>query len=219
MTLCRTEKIDAWVRKASKVGVPFYVALPTYGYRVAFDERGAFAALAGEGVLPAWGEGWQVRLARADPDELAPVVRRLRESPPQNFIGIAWFRLPVETDELNWSWPALEAVRAGRAPTVRFEADVRTPAPDLFEVWVRNAGERNALQPLRVHVKCPAPQVVAYDLLGGFREEGDQSQDAWRLVGPAPRLESPVMAAWFRLRPTADAPESTLCVTRVEVMK
>ena len=34
---------------------------------------------------------------------------------------LLWYRVPVSRDSLNWSWPTLAAVMAGRAPVHRLE--------------------------------------------------------------------------------------------------
>ena len=101
--LFRPRRLDGYLRAASRIGVPFYLSLPTYGYLVAYDGEGRFAALCGEGPLPAWPDGWRVHLVMSDPDEMARVVRSVREGAWPNCLGIAWFRLPVDTDRLNWA--------------------------------------------------------------------------------------------------------------------
>ncbi len=113
--LCDTRKIPGYLRSASALGVPFMLALPTYGYRVSFDEEGRFASLCAEGPFREWRPGFEVRLAMSDPVKIAGVVRALSLSQPAHFLGLVWFRLPVDSDDLNWSWPTLLAVMAGRA--------------------------------------------------------------------------------------------------------
>jgi len=116
LTLYRRDKLAWYLCRASRVGVPYYVALPTYGYRVAFDPQGAFAGIVAEGPAPDWGPDYQVRDVRAEPAEVADIVRGLSERRPSQCRGVAWFRLPVDTDARNWSWQTLEEVMDGRAP-------------------------------------------------------------------------------------------------------
>jgi hypothetical protein len=38
----------------------------------------------------------------------------LQQHPPRNLVGIAWFRLPIESDQRAWSWQTWRAVMLGR---------------------------------------------------------------------------------------------------------
>ncbi|HOE65834.1 MAG TPA: DUF3142 domain-containing protein [Candidatus Hydrogenedentes bacterium] len=116
LVLYETRRFYAYLRGASRIGTPFFVALPTYGYAITFDEQGNFVRLAAE-----WGNsppaaGQRTKHVMADPAELATVVRSLRERRPRHCLGIAWFRLPVATDTHNWTWDMLEHVLEGREP-------------------------------------------------------------------------------------------------------
>ncbi len=217
--LCDTGKLAGYLRDASSVGVPYYLSLPTYGYRVAFDEAGSFAALSAEGPIPGWKPGWNVRVAMADPVEMARVVRHVRRRLPAHCLGIVWFRLPVDTDELNWSWPALKAVIQGREPEVAFRAEVRNPGADLYELWLRNTGEANVFGTVSFDVRCEDGATRAYDILGAFREDEPVSPGRMRISGPAPRLASPVMAAWYRLAPGEPGDGERVVAGDVEVAR
>ncbi len=202
--LCRADCVGPWAARAARVGVPFRVALPTCGYRVIFDDAGKFAALAAEGPAPRRAVGGRERVVMPDPVELAHVAAALAASPPDHCLGVAWFRLPVATDRLNWPWATLEAVRAGREPVTAFTAEIRRPEPALAEVWITNTGERNVPFPVRCDVEVRRSEVVAFDLLNGFSEDdspGDSSK--MRLVGPAPAVGEPVMVGWLRLKASA----------------
>ena len=203
--LCRTERIAEVARKASGAGTPFYIALPTYGYEVAFDAEGRFVGLAAEGPAPAWAPGVRTRVVMSDPMKLARVVATLHHKRPSGLKGLAWFRLPVSSDQLNWSWSTLEAVMQGREPLVCFAAEVRNPSADLHEVWVRNAGEYvprgETTTSVALDVRIRARAVRASDLLNGFSETSERGGRVMRLAGPAPLTDEPIMVAWFRLAP------------------
>ncbi|MBI5094719.1 MAG: DUF3142 domain-containing protein [Candidatus Hydrogenedentes bacterium] len=194
-------KTEGYLRRAASIGVPFYVALPTYGYQVAFDEKGHFIALSAEGPSHAWKPGVQVRTAMSDPAAIAKTVQQLGASTPPPCIGIAWFRLPVESDELNWSWSTLEVVRQGRAPRVAYTAEIRNPSPNLYEIWISNTGESNVAQKIQfdVHWQDTRPQV--HDLVNEFQAVKGGPESALRLAGPAPRQGKPLMVGWFRFAP------------------
>lgn len=230
--LCDSRKAAEWIDQAGGAGTAFYVALPTYGYRVVFDPDGRFAALSAEGPPPAYPRGYRLGLVMADPVEMAALARRLREIRPATCRGIAWFRLPTEADELCWTEATFEAVLAGRPPAVSFMAEVRTPERDLWEVWLANSGERNIGQQVTFDVIVVAGrEVVAQDVLAGFTADGAGPASRLKLSGPAPAVGHPAMVAWFRLKPgppnespsgaspnDSSATASPIIVTQVEVL-
>ena len=66
------------VEKADRLGVPFRVALPTYGYVIAFGPDGHFIGLSAEGPAKSWPEGVRLREARSlTPNEMAGLVSKL----------------------------------------------------------------------------------------------------------------------------------------------
>ncbi|MCC6486496.1 MAG: DUF3142 domain-containing protein [Candidatus Hydrogenedentes bacterium] len=216
--LCDTARIPGYLRKAASVGVPFYLALPTYGYRFAFDAEGRFKALSAEGPQPAWAPSFRVKLAMTDPEEIAAVVRSIQEAPPRACLGFAWFRLPVSSDELNWTWPTLQAVSQGRVPETALRAEVRNPSPGLYEVWLANAGETRVWKAVAFDVTWEGHRLVAHDLLGGFEGQPDSGETSLRAVGPAPRGSEPSMVAWLRVE-EATVPGNVVRVGPVEVME
>jgi hypothetical protein len=198
IVLCDTTRIPGYLRRAAWIGVPFYLALPTYGYRVAFDGDGQFTALSAEGPAPAWDASYQVRLVMTDPAEIAAVVRSVMEAPPRGCRGFAWFRLPHSQDELNWSWPTLMAVRDGRAPRTAFEVEIRNPSYGLYEAWLKNVGDTRVWTPVAFDIHWEGHHLIAHDTIGGFKGVPDRDTHTVRLVGPPPHNAEPAMTAWFR---------------------
>lgn len=198
IVLCDTSRIPGYLRHAAWVGVPFYLALPTYGYRVVFDESGTFTALSAEGPAPATDPAHRVRLVIPDPMDIAAVVRSVEEAPPRGCRGFAWFRLPNTGDELNWSWTTLAAVREGRVPRTAFDVEIRNPSPGLYEAWITNTGETRVWDPVAFEVRWTGMQLVAHDVLGGFEGEPNRDSKMIRLTGAPPHDSEPAMAAWFR---------------------
>lgn len=115
-TLCDPRAARRAVESAGRIGVPFRVALPTYGYLLAFESNGKFISLAAEGPRPNWPTNAQVRAIESDAPELAELVRGWTASRPQALRGVIWYRLPVATDKHNWDWPTLKAVMNGNDP-------------------------------------------------------------------------------------------------------
>jgi hypothetical protein len=200
-------KLPARLARASKLRVPYFVALPTYGYQVAFDRSGRFLGLGAENA-PALANA---KTVMADPVELAQVVAELRAQTPAYCRGIVWFRLPVEGDTLNWSWPTLESVMDGKAPSTLPSVEVRRPGNNLFEVWITNSAGYGTGKDLVVRLRWGNATVQASDALGGFVETS-RNAGSTALRGPCPGGE-PAMAAWYRV---VDESQGTPQLEKVE---
>ena len=122
----------------------FRVALPTYGYMIAFDSKGAFAGLSAEGPMRNWQPDMQLREVRSDAAAMAGLVRGWNLERPEPMRGIIWYRLPVEGDVLNWSWPTLSRVMTGETPGSSLRAEVRRPQPGLIELTWSMKGMRTS---------------------------------------------------------------------------
>lgn len=168
MALCDLAKARAAVERAGAIGVPFRVALPTYGYLVAFDSTGKFVGLSAEGPSRLWPSETQVRALRADPGAMAQLIRDWTTSRPAAMRGVIWYRIPSTDDALNWRWPTLAAVMAGRSPTPQLRADVRRTDDGLFDVTLTNRGEADASPSINVTLTWKDAEVLAADGLGGF---------------------------------------------------
>jgi hypothetical protein len=113
-TLCDPRAARRAVESAGRIGVPFRVALPTYGYQMAFAADGKFISLAAEGPRPNWPTNALIRTVESNPAELAELVRDWRASRPAAMRGVIWYRLPVGSDKFNWNWSKLDEVMKGR---------------------------------------------------------------------------------------------------------
>jgi len=148
--------------------VPFRVALPTYGYTVGFDREGRFVGLSAEGPARNWPDGVQLREVRADPAAMATLVAAWTTAHPPSLRGVIWYRLPVADDRLNWRWPTLAAVMAGRTPRHDLRVEARQPSPGLVEVDLANAGDGDYAKAVEVAVRWQYARLVACDGLHGF---------------------------------------------------
>jgi hypothetical protein len=181
-TLCDPVKARAAVSQASRLGFPFRIALPTYGYWVGFDSNGDFIGLSAEGSSRRWPAGTQLREVNANPRELAGLVGEWLRKPPPFCQGLIWYRLPVAQENLNWPFATLSMVMSGRSPTVRLrleahrsEAGSHRPGAasggtlaTLVEVeWV-NSGTATKVGPAQVNVRWRNSRLVAGDGLYGF---------------------------------------------------
>jgi hypothetical protein len=195
LTVCRDDQVPGDVARAAQYGVPFHVALPTYAYDVAFDAAGGFAALAAEGGTREWPDSYTVRRVRTDPAAMARLVAEFTRERPESMIGVVWFRLPVASDEMNWSWERLAQVMAGRAPEAHAEAALRYPEPGLAEVWVRGtmAGTRATMT-----LPGEYARALAHDTFAGFTRSTTPDGGV-QLAGEIERESEEVLVAWFRM--------------------
>ncbi len=113
-SLCEPQAARRAIERAGKIGVPFRVALPTYGYVMAFKPSGEFISLAAEGPRPNWPTNAIIRNVDSDAGEILGLIRDWTANRPAAMRGVIWYRLPISTDKHNWDWRTLNAVRAGR---------------------------------------------------------------------------------------------------------
>ncbi len=158
------------VERAAKSadGVPFRVALPTYGYLLAFATNGAYLGASAEGPPPARPFGTQHRELSADPSAMAQLVADWTGDRPASMQGLIWYRLPVEGDRFNWRWRTLENVMAGRTPFARLEAVLESPSQGLTEVRVVNQGSADRTGPVSIRLRWANAQRLGADGIRGF---------------------------------------------------
>ncbi len=203
LTLCDAPAARRWVEQAARHSRPFRVALPTYGYLVAFAHDGSFLDLVAEGADRNWPAGSSVREARADPKDLAELVASWAAERPAPFAGIIWYRLPVAGDTRNWSWPTLGAVMAGRDPRALPKVDARTVEPGLAEIALVNDGDGALSLPQTVALRWEGARLLAGDTYGGVEWiDGGKNEVTLRVSAPecasiAPGTRRPL--AWIRL--------------------
>ena len=173
-SLCDPDMAKRAVVKAGKLGVPFRVALPTYAYIVAFNAEGKFVGLSADGPRSDWPKGTQLREMSADPLAMSSLVQNWNTNRPSAMNGIIWFRLPVAVDNLNWRWPTLGAIIAGREPQEKFHATTRRVEPGLVEISLENIGELDISSRLTIEARWTDARLVAGDALRGF-ELSEQS--------------------------------------------
>lgn len=183
-TLCDTNAARAAVEQASRLGVPFRVALPTYAYVLAFEEGGGFVGLSAEGPRKSWPAGTRVRELWADPQGIAALVGGWKADPPAHLRGFTWYRFPVRGDVFNWRWPTLAATMAGRSPRPVFATELRVVETGLYEAGLVNRGEVDLTGPVTVAARWANARLVASDGLQGWQVR--ESGMSWaRFAAPA----------------------------------
>ena len=203
LSLCDPAAASAAVKRASALGVPFRVALPTYGYLVAFGANGKFIGLSAEGPAPSWPDGTTIREVRSDPQVIAGLVQSWATNRPPNLTGIIWYRFPIADDILNWRWPTLSAMVSLRSPRESFRAESRRVEPGLVEISLVNDGELDISSRLAVEVRWSrggGTRLLAADGLRGF-EVAEQDVSVLRLKSKLCRLPAGErqVIGWLRL--------------------
>lgn len=144
-TVCNPKQAEAAISQAAALGHPFFVALPTYGYRAWYNEKGSPLYLAAEGQSLMADDRLPSREVRADPAAMARLVQRLAAKRPARMKGIIWYRLPHPDDQMNWSWTTLQAVMQGREPQSETDVHLDRPQAGLVEVSLIAKGEADSL--------------------------------------------------------------------------
>lgn len=162
-SLCDPELAKQAVERAARLGVPFRVALPTYGYVLAFDPAGDFIGLSAEGPARNWPTASILREVRAQPEAIARFVREWTGDRPNALRGVIWYRLPVAGDRLNWSWPTLASVMAGKAPAAKLRHQLRNPQPGLAEIDLHNEGDGDYEGAIQLKARWSGARLIASD--------------------------------------------------------
>jgi hypothetical protein len=201
--LCDTTSARRAVVLAGRLGLPFRVALPTYSCDLRTDAAGHVIGVRAEDspASPASGHV----LLRANATELTALVHDWEFSRPASLVGLIWYRLPIESDQLNWRWPTLAAIIAGRTPQPQGKLLFQRSELGVEDAVLENAGDADWALPTQLAL----PQdTVAADGVNGFHLETGTG-DTPKLCGSAGRILAPggrLVCGWIR---RAAAPHPT----------
>jgi hypothetical protein len=203
---------DTHIEHASHLGRPFHVALPTYGYAYHFDADGVFQRLEAEDTASPWQPASGRRILMADPARVAATVGNITASPPPHCRGIAWFRMPVAGEDLNWHPSTLAAVMKGKAPQLDIHAELKE-SEGRWECWLSNHGTADPWgRGTHFRVRWTEGYPLAMQGLGGFEVAREGRLAQWS--GPAPRVGSPPqLVGWMRF--AADSPPPTMSTAQL----
>ncbi len=204
--LCDPDRAWKWIEQAGRVGVSFRVALPTYGYELAFDATGKFIALSAEGVPPSMPSGSQTRTVRSDVAAVAGLARKIAAAKPVGCAGVIWFRLPVAGDRLNWNIATLKVVLRDEVPVSLLAATVAWSTDGLAEVALVNRGEQDEPLPLKVTAHWSRDvEAITADGLGAYSVSLDRAEAGKLVLTPKPIADAERIApgrsrkiGWFR---------------------
>jgi len=216
--LCAADAAMRAVDEAGALGIPFRVALPTFGYRAAIAPGEKLVGVTAEGPETRWPAGVRVVDVRADAGELADLVAGWSADRPAALQGLIWYRLPVEGDRRNWAWPTLDAVMAGRRPKSSVRVEARRPEAALVELVVVNDGEADAPFPKAISLTWAGGRRLAADGLAGYDwvDLGAQEGRLSLRVGSASPALPPgrtQMVGWLRLEEDAEVEASVTTTT------
>ncbi len=165
------------VEAAGKLRHPFEVALPTYSCFVVFETDGKDVFdVVSEDIPNRWpADKGRIKLGRTDPAEIAGLVRDWVSARPKAMTGVVWYRLPVETDVMNWSRSTWMKVARGEqtAPHLIIES-VRLPKnPDRTSLLLRNMGDAGGLLPTRINLSVSGEGEYRWDAGRLYLGKGD----------------------------------------------
>ncbi|MCE9636340.1 MAG: DUF3142 domain-containing protein [Planctomycetes bacterium] len=194
------------VERAAAVGVPFLVALPTYGYVAAFRRDGSLAGISAEAEPRAWPRGSTTVDVSADPDAIASLVRGWTADRPEFLRGAIWYRLPMPGDRRNWTADALRSVRRGKVPRAEVVSTVERRDPALAEVRVRNSGRIDGATPAAIDVRWTGARLIASDAFAGFvaSDVGERRVLLRPAAGARVAAGSDRLVAWLRFDGAAE---------------
>lgn len=192
------DMVSSWVRKASDIGHPFYVSLPTYGYEVSFDETGKFIGLRAETTPVNYKPGTKRAIVMTDPQKILAFVKEIDEEKPGYLKGFFWFRLPLETDEFNWSIKELDLVMKRQAPQGKVSNEIVSTSPGLYEIYVTNTGQTNLFKEIDFTVTWNQDEQIVHDVISGYKGESLKDGHGVKIVGMPPKAGDRKLVAWFR---------------------
>ena len=168
VSLFDADRARGYVERAGRLGRPFRISLPSYGYLATFGADGRFLGLVAETAPRPLPDGAVQRSLMADANQLSRFVVSLNDDRPASLQAIAWYRLPVDGDRLAWRWSTLERVMKGEPvePALVVEARPRPDDPLLVELVLRNDGSSDAPAPAQLVVEHGA--LMAADAHAGF---------------------------------------------------
>jgi len=190
--------VSSWIKKASLIGRPFYVSLPTYGYEVSFNEKGKFLGLRAETQPITYRPGIKHALVMTDYKKIQAFLSEIEKQKPKHLMGFCWFRLPLRTDEFNWSIETLEMIIEHKIPQVSLKSEVISPKPGLYEVYLVNDGQVNIFKDVQFKLTWDKDATFIHDVLSGYREEGLGNEKGIKITGIPPKTGNKILVAWFR---------------------
>lgn len=157
------DRARAWIETMSALSAkPFRVALPTYGSRVSWDDRGQVLAVESESSALAGGA--PADELSATPTDVSRLLASLQRHRPAHLAGVVWFRLPLAGDRRAWSMPTFRAVALGLPLDATVIANLRPADSGASDIVLHNDGAIDADLPSSIGVPlgCTADGANGY---------------------------------------------------------
>lgn len=187
ITLFEATAAQRAIDRASALGSPFRLALPTYRSTVIMEKLGKRGPAYSENRPPPLEPGQRYVSGTAELAEIAPFVARLLKQPPAHLTGLIWYRLPVATDRMNWPWSTFQLVSTGVIPKSQLTTALDVRPEGFSTILVRNTGEQPEKAPERIRVSYLGS--ISADGLAGYALERDKDT----LIFSAPHHTPPTI--------------------------
>ena len=196
VVLCDPGAARDAVRRMSRLGMPFHVALNTYGCEVYFDADGRVVDVVSEDVhSPPPPSATRRSMGISQAGELAGLVAGWNRDPPRGLRGIVWYRLPLESDRRNWRWVTWQRVAAGKSPVSDLRLEAHATANGAWDLVLENRGERDEPMP---EIIDPGGETLVLEGLNGYTPEASErlflESTAWPWLPPG----SSITIGWLR---------------------
>ncbi|MEO7098717.1 MAG: DUF3142 domain-containing protein [Luteolibacter sp.] len=164
--VCDPVLARSWTARASGIGVPFEISLPTYRTVAGYGADGRKIGAYSDSVRLAWPPGTTIREYATDLDAMAALVASWQACHPEHCSGLLWYRLPVDGDRQNCPWPAFRALTQGRPPVRSCEVEVNgqkrnEQSLSLADLSLVNTGETDDFSLTCITVKWDSPATLA----------------------------------------------------------
>jgi hypothetical protein len=135
-----------WVNAFDKIShKPFQVALPDYGSRVSWNERGDIVGIESERPQAIYAKESKELISY--PAAVQDFMQKLSAHPPRHLDGFAWFRLPLEGDRRTWDAATWQAVMNGRYVEPPAQIELNAGESGMYTVSLYNPAEFDAVLP------------------------------------------------------------------------
>lgn len=210
--LCDPAAARNAVRRMAEFGIPFHVALNTYGCEVFFDVDHQVVDVVSEDIPHAPSPRAVRRSAGiSEAVELAGLVAEWKRDPPGKLRGIVWYRLPLDSDRRNWQWITWQRVAAGTIPASELRLEARATESGAWDLVLENHGERDERLPEWIATGCES---LVLDGLNGYESHATDrlvlADAAWPWLPPAGSLT----IGWLRTADPSDQPEPFILPAR-----
>lgn len=139
-------------QRASALGIPFRLALPTYAHVLAIDEAGRILFVESERLERRLPAGARLEVAGFDPAALSGDVEFWNRGRLPRLTGLLWFRLPLPDDRNAIPLADFVALASGHVRHAGLKTNVTSAGPGLCEGHVHNGGVLPAMSPQEVHL-------------------------------------------------------------------